>query len=51
VDLPKGTYSGLKHALTILENVRGIAISKFSGKDIVRHQLVQRIVDAYDKNS
>jgi len=51
VDLPKGTFSGLKHALTILENVRGIATCKFTGKDIVRHQLVQRIVDAYDKNN
>lgn len=50
VDLPKGTYSGLKHALTILENVRGIAVTKFSGKDIVRHPLVQRIVEAYEKN-
>lgn len=50
VDLPKGTYSGLKHALTILSNVRGIEVSKFSGKDIVRHPLVQRIVEAYEKN-
>jgi len=50
VDLPKGTYSGLKHALTILNNVRGIAVTKFSGKDIVRHPLVQRIVEAYEKN-
>lgn len=50
VDLPKGTYSGLKHALTILSNVRGIAVTKFTGKDIVRHPLVQRIVEAYEKN-
>lgn len=50
VDLPKGTYSGLKHALTILSDVRGIEISKFTGKDIVRHPLVQRIVEAYEKN-
>ena len=50
VDLPKGTYSGLKHALTILNSVRGIAITKFSGNDIVRHPLVQRIVEAYEKN-
>lgn len=50
VDLPKGTYSGLKHALTILNNVRGIGVTKFSGKDIVRHPLVQRIVDAYEKH-
>lgn len=50
VDLPKGTYSGLKHALTILANVRGIRTTKFSGKDIVRHPLVQRIVEAYEKH-
>lgn len=50
VDLPKGTYSGLKHALTILGNVRGIKVTKFTGKDIVRHPLVQRIVEAYEKN-
>ncbi len=50
VDLPKGTYSGLKHALTILRNVKGIETRKFTGKDIVRHPLVQRIVDAYEKH-
>jgi len=50
VDLPKGTYSGLKHALTILKGVRGIKTTKFSGKDIVRHPLVQRIVEAYEKH-
>lgn len=50
VDLPKGTYSGLKHALTILQGVKGIKVTKFSGKDIVRHPLVQRIVEAYEKN-
>jgi phosphate starvation-inducible PhoH-like protein len=50
VDLPKGTYSGLKHALTILSSVRGIKVTKFTGKDIVRHPLVQRIVEAYEKN-
>ncbi|MEO0368035.1 MAG: PhoH family protein [Pseudomonadota bacterium] len=50
VDLPKGTYSGLKHALTILRGVKGIKLTKFSGKDIVRHPLVQRIVEAYEKH-
>ena len=50
VDLPKGTYSGLKHSLTILRNVRGIDVVKFTGKDIVRHPLVQRIVEAYEKH-
>lgn len=50
VDLPKGTYSGLKHALTILKSVKGIDVNKFTGKDIVRHPLVQRIVEAYEKH-
>ena len=50
VDLPKGTYSGLKHALNVLGGVRGIEVTKFTGKDIVRHPLVQRIVEAYEKH-
>ena len=50
LDLPKDTYSGLKHALTVLQNVRGISVVKFTGKDIVRHPLVQRIVEAYEKH-
>lgn len=50
VDLPKDTYSGLKHALTILKGVKGIDVNKFTGKDIVRHPLVQRIVEAYEKH-
>lgn len=50
VDLPKGTYSGLKHALTILQGVKGIGVVKFTGKDIVRHPMVQRIVEAYEKH-
>ncbi|MFQ3243884.1 MAG: phosphate starvation-inducible PhoH-like protein [Arenicella sp.] len=50
VDLPKATYSGLKHALTILNGVKGIDVNKFTGKDIVRHPMVQRIVEAYEKH-
>ena len=50
LDLPKDTYSGLKHALTVLHEVRGIGVTKFTGKDIVRHPLVQRIVEAYEKH-
>jgi phosphate starvation-inducible PhoH-like protein len=50
VDLPKGTRSGLEHALSVLTNVRGIEVTKFASKDIVRHPLVQRIVEAYEKN-
>ncbi len=49
VDLPKGKTSGLIHALKILEDIEMIGIHKFSKKDIVRHALVQKIVDAYEK--
>jgi len=49
VDLPRGQSSGLAHALSILQNVDGISITQFGSKDVVRHPLVQRIVDAYDE--
>jgi phosphate starvation-inducible PhoH-like protein len=48
VDLPRGHSSGLAHARKVLTGVRGIAFSNFTSKDVVRHPLVQRIVDAYD---
>ena len=47
VDLPRGTLSGLKHVLHVLDGVKGIGFSHFDSKDVVRHKLVQRIVDAY----
>ncbi|MGS2717259.1 PhoH family protein [Eionea flava] len=49
IDLPRGQQSGLKHACGVLENVNGISFTYFTSKDVVRHPLVQRIVDAYDK--
>jgi phosphate starvation-inducible PhoH-like protein len=49
IDLPKGQYSGLKHASQVLEGVEGISFTHFTSKDVVRHPLVQRIVDAYDQ--
>lgn len=49
VDLPKGQKSGLAHAVHVLRDVKGIAITKFSSQDVVRHPLVARIVDAYEK--
>lgn len=49
VDLPHGTTSGLREALDILKNVDGISFVNMTGKDIVRHKLVTRIVKAYDK--
>ena len=49
VDLPRGKQSGLKTVLKILQNVKGIGIVYLSKNDIVRHPLVQRIIDAYEK--
>jgi phosphate starvation-inducible PhoH-like protein len=48
VDLPKGQVSGLADAARILRNVRGIAMTRFTSADVVRHPLVARIVEAYD---
>ncbi len=48
-DLPVGVRSGLDSALAILKNIEDIAIVHFSNADVVRHPLVQRIVEAYDK--
>ncbi len=50
VDLPRGTRSGLVHALKVLTNVQGISFTHFGSRDVVRHPLVQRIVDAYDSH-
>ena len=49
IDLPASQPSGLLHALHILKNVKGIATIEFNKNDIVRHKLVQRIVEAYEK--
>ena len=49
VDLPKGHQSGLLHALDVLDDVAGIAQTRFTSRDVVRHPLVGRIVEAYDK--
>jgi phosphate starvation-inducible PhoH-like protein len=49
VDLPRGQQSGLTHALHVLEDVQGIASTRFTSRDVVRHPLVARIVDAYDQ--
>ena len=48
VDLPRNIRSGLRHALEVLEGVDGIGITRFNSRDVVRHPLVQRIVEAYD---
>ncbi|HCS26700.1 MAG TPA: PhoH family protein [Spongiibacteraceae bacterium] len=48
IDLPKGTPSGLTHVLNVLQNIDGISMTYFQAKDVVRHPLVQRIVEAYE---
>ena len=50
IDLPRTTASGLIQALKILRNVKGIGRGEFEKKDIVRHHLVQRIVEAYERH-
>ena len=51
IDLPSGQMSGLKNAVDILSNVKGVAFTYFNTSDVVRHQLVQRIVEAYEADS
>ncbi len=50
IDLPGGRASGLKHAQKVLSKVKGISFTVFNSRDVVRHELVQRIVDAYEKS-
>ncbi len=50
VDLPRGQPSGLMESVNILRGVRGIAFSYFDSADVMRHPLVARIVDAYEKH-
>ena len=51
IDLARGQKSGLIEAERILRGVRGIAFSKFTSADVVRHPLVQKIIDAYDRDA
>ncbi|WP_297696209.1 PhoH family protein [uncultured Eudoraea sp.] len=49
IDLPRRVLSGLKEALLILKNVKGIAFVNLDDKDVIRHQLVKQVIDAYRK--
>lgn len=51
VDLPRGQTSGLAHAVRVLNDVSGIAMTAFTSRDVVRHPLVARIVDAYEQDT
>ncbi len=49
-DLPKGRQSGLRHVARLLAGISGISFVNFTARDVVRHPLVQRIVEAYEKD-
>lgn len=49
IDLPSDKTSGLKDAINVLENVKDIAICRLTSADVVRHALVQEIINAYEK--
>ncbi|EWH08190.1 PhoH-like protein [Catenovulum agarivorans DS-2] len=49
VDLPRGQKSGLRHAIEVLEGVEDISFNFFRSHDVVRHPVVQRVVDAYER--
>ena len=51
IDLPPSQQSGLIHSMRVLRNIKGIGTVEFNKKDIVRHKLVQRIVEAYEKEN
>ncbi len=51
IDLPGGIMSGLKDAIRVLKNIKGIEFCKFSELDVVRHPLVQKIIKAYENHS
>jgi len=51
IDLPRGEQSGLINVVGVLEGIEGISFTHFDSRDVVRHPLVQKIVDAYDRYS
>jgi phosphate starvation-inducible PhoH-like protein len=51
IDLPRNQRSGLKHVIEVLRDVAGVAFTFFSARDVVRHPLVQRIVQAYERDT
>ena len=50
IDLPEGKKSGLKDAMRVLKNIDDISIYHLTGKDVVRHRLVQEIIKAYERS-
>jgi phosphate starvation-inducible PhoH-like protein len=51
IDLPRNQRSGLRHAVEVLRGVQGVAFTFFNARDVVRHPLVQRIVQAYEREA
>jgi phosphate starvation-inducible PhoH-like protein len=49
IDLPRGVQSGLREAENLLPNIKGVSFNYFTSKDVVRHPLVARIIEAYEK--
>ena len=49
IDLPRGQKSGLAEAVEVLKNVKGVGIAELTSSDVVRHEVVSRIVEAYEK--
>lgn len=49
IDLPRGVQSGLAESIEILQNVKGVGIAELGAADVVRHEVVSRIVDAYER--
>ena len=49
IDLPRGVQSGLAESVEILQNVKGVGIAELGSTDVVRHEVVSRIVDAYER--
>jgi phosphate starvation-inducible PhoH-like protein len=50
-DLPRGQKSGLRNAIDVLQSVKGIGFSFFQSADVVRHEVVQKVVEAYERHS
>ena len=49
IDLPDGKSSGLKQALNVISGIEGISVTYLTSRDVVRHSLVTKIIEAYDK--
>jgi len=50
IDLPRGQTSGLRQVIDVLRNTEGISFTFFNARDVVRHPLVGRILDAYERH-